>query len=151
MSYMHNYSVSGLKEPGKMNVLSLEQKPSKGNTFRFDETGQLYIVTWCDEPRKTEFDAALLAINGVVTLRVKLVPEEASASVKSLAYCTALPIDEWNADEGQGWEVISQRPDDLLPCNECGEYTNILIVRRKYETRDLCMHCVMLLGVNWPS
>jgi hypothetical protein len=67
-----HYSVVGLQEPGGMNVLSLEQKTLVGNILRFEETGQQYRVVCCEDPLPTEFDAACLAINGRVSLRVAL-------------------------------------------------------------------------------
>jgi hypothetical protein len=148
MGYAYNYSVSGLQEPGKMNVLSLEQRTSKGNTFGFDVTGNRYVVTSCGEPLPTEFDAANLAINGTVTLTVELVSREAVTPDASLAHSTALPIDEWDAEASQVWKVIGERKDDL-PCYECGEYTDTLIARRGYETRDVCFGCAILSGVRW--
>jgi hypothetical protein len=70
MAFAYNYAVAGLQEPGKMNVLSLENKTAIGNTFRFDDTGNIYKVLWCDEPQPTEFDAARLAIDGSASLKV---------------------------------------------------------------------------------
>jgi hypothetical protein len=70
--YKNNYSVAGLQEPDAPNVLSLEQKASKGNLIRFDETGNQYRVLWADEPLPTEFDAACLEINNKATLRLIL-------------------------------------------------------------------------------
>ena len=70
--YKHNYSVVGLHESDAPNVLSLEQRTSRGNLIRFDDTGNQYRVLWVDEPLPTESGAACLAIDNRVTLRVAL-------------------------------------------------------------------------------
>ena len=90
MSYSHNYAVSGLLEPGKMNVLSLEQRAAQGNRITFDDTGNQYVVESCGEPSPTEFDAACLAINARITLRVAPISRRPTVAAKQLA--AALPI-----------------------------------------------------------
>jgi hypothetical protein len=143
MAYGYNYAVEGLQEPGKMNVLSLEQQAVIGNTFRFDETGNAYTVLWCEEPRSTEFDAACLAINGHTTLRVAPIEPTKIRTKQSVA---TLPIDEWNDETSFVYEVVGERQDDL-PCNECGEPGDTLIVRTgQYTSRDLCHCCTIMLG-----
>ena len=47
-----------------------------------------------------------------------------------------------------GREVIGERQDDL-PCYECGEYGDILIVRVGDCTRDVCHKCAKRLGLEW--
>jgi hypothetical protein len=146
MAYDYNYAVEGLQEPGKMNVLSLEQQAVIGNTFRFDETGNAYKVLWCDEPLPTEFDAACLAINGPTTLRVTPITRTQVRAKQSVA---TLPIDEWNSETSFVYEVVGDRQDDL-PCDECGQYIDTLIVSTgKYASRDLCHCCAIMLGVRW--
>jgi hypothetical protein len=146
MAYPHNYSVAGLQEPGKMNVLSLEQQAVIGNTFQFDETGNAYKVLWCDEPLPTEFDAARLAIDGRVTLRVAPVSGSKAETKQSVAAC---PIDEWNSETSFVYEVVGERQDDL-PCYECGEYTDTLIVETgRCASRDVCHCCAIALGIRW--
>ncbi len=143
MAYGHNYAVAGLQEPGKMNVLSLEQQAIIGNTFRFDETGNAYEVLWCDEPLPTEFDAARLAIDGRVTLRVAPISQ-----AKTKRPIAILPIDEWNPETSVVYKVVGVRQDDL-PCAECGEYTDTLIVETgKYSSRDVCHCCAILSGIK---
>jgi hypothetical protein len=144
MSYSHNYAVSGLQEPGKMNVVSLEERAAQGNTLLFDDTGNQYVVESCGESLPTEFDAAFLAINGVVTLRVAPITRRGTTTAKKLA--AVLPIDEWDASASH--VVIGRRQDDL-PCYECGQYTDTLIVKAGYTTRDICHGCAMRLGVTW--
>jgi hypothetical protein len=144
MSYSHNYSVSGLQEPGKMNVLSLERQAVIGNTFRFDETGNAYEVLWCDKPLPTEFDAATLAINGRVTLKV--VPISGSRAKANQSVAT-LPIDEW--DSSLMYKIVGERKDDL-PCFECGQSADTLIVETgRYTSRDVCHGCAIMLGIGW--
>jgi hypothetical protein len=41
-------------------------------------------------------------------------------------------------------EVVGERQDDL-PCYECGEYGDTLIVRVRDGTRDMCRRCVAKL------
>jgi hypothetical protein len=143
MAYGHNYAVAGLQEPGKMNVLSLEQQAIIGNTFQFDETGNAYEVLWCDEPLPTEFDAARLAIDGRVTLRVAPISQ-----AKTKRPIAILPIDEWNPEASVVYKVVGVRQDDL-PCSECGEYTDTLIIETgKYSSRDVCHCCAILLGIK---
>jgi len=148
MAYGNNYSVAGLHEPDKMNVLSLEQQAVIGNTFRSDESGNMYRVLWCDEPLPTEFDAANLAINGRVTLRVAPVSRLKADTRLSVAI---LPIDEWHSAVSDVYKIVYKvvgvRQDDL-PCSECGEYTDTLIVETgKYTSRDICHCCAILLGI----
>lgn len=138
MSYNHNYAVAGLLEPGKMNVVSLEERAAEGTTLLFDDTGNQYVVVSCGEPSPTEFDAAFLAINGVTTLRV--------APITAKKLLAVLPIDKWDASASH--VVIGRRQDDL-PCYECGQYTDTLIVEAGYATRDICHGCAMKLGVTW--
>jgi hypothetical protein len=145
MAYTHNYAVAGLQEPGKMNVLSLEQQAVIGNTFKFDETGNVYKVLWCDKPLPTEFDAARLAIDGRVTLRVAPISRAKSRIKQSVA---TLPIDGWNPETSVVYEVVGVRQDDL-PCYECGQYTDTLIVKTgKYTSRDICHSCAIRLGIR---
>src|SRR6266481_8462618 len=140
MAYAHNYAVAGLQEPGKMNVLSLEQKTAIGNTFQFDETGNAYKVLWCDEPSPTKFDAARLAIDGHVTLRVVSI---SSARAKAKHPVAILPIDEWNSETSLIHKIVGERGDDL-PCSECGQYTDTLIVETgRYTSRDVCPCCAI--------
>jgi hypothetical protein len=68
----YHYAIVGLQEPTHDNVMSLEQKAAIGNYLRVDGTQRQYRVLWCDEPKPTAFDAALLAVNNRVTLRVVL-------------------------------------------------------------------------------
>ena len=145
MNYSHNYAVSGLREPGKMNVLSLEQKTAKGRTLLFEETGNEYVVLSCGEPLPTEFDAACLAINGRITLTVA--PLLRTTKVNKAA--AVLPIDEWNSETSFVYEVIGERQDDL-PCYECGEYTDTLVVKTgSHTSRDICQCCAIILGIKW--
>jgi hypothetical protein len=145
MAYAHNYAVAGLQEPGKMNVLSLERQAIIGNTFRFDETGNAYKVLWCDEPLPTEFDAARLAIDGRITLRVAPISRAKARTRQSVA---TLPIDEWNSETSVVYEVVGVRQDDL-PCYECGQYTDTLIIKTgKYTSRDVCQCCAIMLGIS---
>ena len=146
MSYSHNYAVSGLQEPEKMNVVSLEKRAAQGNTLLFDDTGNQYVVESCGEPSPTEFDAACLAIKGVITLRVAPITRRGTATAKKLA--AVLPIDEWDSEACVVYEVIGRRQDDL-PCYECGQYTDTLIVKTGYTTRDICHACAVKLGVTW--
>ncbi len=146
MSYSHNYAVSGLLEPGKMNVLSLEQRAAQGNRITFDDTGNQYVVESCGEPSPTEFDAACLAINARITLRVAPISRRPTVAAKQLA--AALPIDEWKYEARVASEIVGKRQDDL-PCNECGQYTDTLIVQTGYTTRDICHGCALVLGVTW--
>jgi hypothetical protein len=68
----YHYAIVGLQEPARENVMSLEQKTSVGNYLRVDGTERQYRVVWCDEPKPSAFEAACLAINDQVTLRVVL-------------------------------------------------------------------------------
>ena len=143
MAYSNNYAVAGLQEPGKMNVLSLERQAIIGNTFRFDETGNAYKVLWCDEPLPTEFDAANLAINGRVTLRVAPISQ-----AKTKRPVAILPIDEWNSETSLMYKIVGERKDDL-PCHECGQHTDTLIVEAgTYTSRDVCHCCAIMLGIR---
>jgi hypothetical protein len=146
MAYNHNYAVSGLREPGKMNVLSLEQKTAQGNTLLFEDTGNQYIVLSCGEPLHTEFEAACLAINGRVTLRVAPICRANPKPQKSVAI---LPIDEWSSETSFVYKVVGERQDDL-PCYECGHYTDTLIVMTgEHNSRDVCHCCAIMLGIRW--
>jgi len=146
MPYVHNYAVAGLQEPGKYNVLSLEQKTGIGNLIRSDESGVTYKVLQCGEALPTEMDAAFLAINGQVTLWVEPTSQPEVTTRHSVA---SLPIDEWNSETSFVYEVVGERRDDL-PCYDCGEHTNTLIVTAgKYKSLDLCHVCAMLRGIIW--
>jgi hypothetical protein len=46
------------------------------------------------------------------------------------------------------YEVVGERQDDL-PCYECGEYRDILIVKVGDCTRDVCRSCAKMLGLEW--
>jgi hypothetical protein len=46
-------------------------------------------------------------------------------------------------------EVVGERKDDDLPCCECGEYGDILIVKLGDCTRDVCRDCAVALGIKW--
>lgn len=158
MGYAYNYAVSGLQEPDKMNVLSLEQKTSRGNTFRFDDTGNHYRVTSCGEPSATEFDAANLALNGTVTLTVELMSKGPVALGASLTHSTNLPIDEWS------WGIPT------TPFVGCGQKRNpihVLSARGKLSIAKswtkkcgsekgidsgqffICPDCALLYGYRW--
>src|SRR5271170_4738325 len=116
--YAHHYAVSGLQPPNDYNVLSLEQITSEGNIFTFDDSGAMYRTLWCRPPAPTEYEAALLVMKGEITL--KLAPAH---------------------------KVLGERHDDL-PCNECGNYTDTLIVGiGKYTSRDICHFCAIELGI----
>jgi hypothetical protein len=146
MSYGHNYAVAGLLEPDKMNVVSLEQRAAPGNTLLFDDSGNQYVVESCGEPLPTEFDAACLAIKGVTTLWVAPLTRRTTVTAKKLA--AVLPIDEWDSQSSAVYEVVGRRQDDL-PCYECGQYTDTLIVKAGYTTRDVCHGCAIMLRVTW--
>ncbi len=45
-------------------------------------------------------------------------------------------------------EVVGERRDDL-PCYECGEYRDTLIVKVRDTTRDVCHTCATRLGIEW--
>ncbi len=49
------------------------------------------------------------------------------------------------------YEVVGSRPDDDLPCHECGEYRTILIVKFGECTRDVCHDCAIRLGIGEDS
>jgi hypothetical protein len=116
-----------------------------GNTFRFDETGNVYKVLWCDKPLPTEFDAARLAIDGRVTLGVAPIAGAKTRTKRSVA---TLPIDEWNSETSFVYKVVGERQDDL-PCYDCGQCTDTLIVETgKYASLDLCHVCAMLRGIR---
>ncbi len=68
----HHYAVVGLQESDHINVLSLEQPTGVGHAIRPDKTQRQYRVYWCEDPMPTEFDAAIAAVNGRVTLRLEL-------------------------------------------------------------------------------
>ena len=68
----YHYAVRSLQEPGQINVVSLPEKAEVGQALTFDNTGDRYRVTWCDEPKETESQAANLVINDFVSLRVEL-------------------------------------------------------------------------------
>jgi hypothetical protein len=146
MAYAYNYSVAGLQEPGKMNVLSLESKTAIGNTLRFDDTDNIYEVLWCDEPQPTEFDAARLAIDGRISLKVAPISRAKSKTQEAIGI---LPIDEWNSETSLIYEVVGERQDDL-PCYECGYHTDTLIVKTGTHTsRDICRCCAIMLGIRF--
>jgi len=46
-------------------------------------------------------------------------------------------------------EIVGQRRNDDLPCHECGEYGDILILELAESTYDVCPGCVRRLGVEW--
>ncbi|HXM93147.1 MAG TPA: hypothetical protein VOA64_02660 [Candidatus Dormibacteraeota bacterium] len=68
----YHYAIVGLQEPTHDNVMSLDQKAAVGNYLRVEATNRQYRIVWCDEPKPTAFEAACLAINDKVTLRVVL-------------------------------------------------------------------------------
>jgi hypothetical protein len=67
---MFHCSVRTLQEPGQYNVVSLPARAEVGQKLAFDETtGDEYEVSWCDEPYKDTFDAAMNADKGIANLR----------------------------------------------------------------------------------
>jgi hypothetical protein len=46
------------------------------------------------------------------------------------------------------YEVVGERQDDL-PCFECGEYGDILIIKFGDFTYDVCHGCAKKLGIEW--
>jgi hypothetical protein len=46
-------------------------------------------------------------------------------------------------------QVVSIRPDDDLPCDVCGLYGGVVIVKINYETYDLCELCAKTVGIDW--
>jgi hypothetical protein len=68
----YHYAVRSLQEPGQINVVSLPAKAEVGQELRFDNTGDVYKVVWCAEPKATAAEAAALVINNEVSLRVEL-------------------------------------------------------------------------------
>ena len=111
-----------------------------------DESGFTYKVLRCGEPLPTEMDAAFLAINGQVSLWVERISRP---EVKAKPAVASLPIDEWNSETSFVYEVAGERQDDL-PCYDCGEHTDTLIVTAgKYKSLDLCHLCAMRRGILW--
>jgi hypothetical protein len=45
-------------------------------------------------------------------------------------------------------EVVGERQDDL-PCYECGDYGDIIIIKIADRTYDVCPKCVKTLGIKW--
>jgi len=46
------------------------------------------------------------------------------------------------------YKIVGQRDDDL-PCYECGEYGEIVIVSVGECTRDICHNCAKSIGLEW--
>jgi hypothetical protein len=44
--------------------------------------------------------------------------------------------------------IVGKRQDDL-PCHECDEYKDTLIVKVSESTYDVCHHCAAKLGLIW--
>ena len=53
-----------------------------------------------------------------------------------------------DANSFSKYEVLGERQDDL-PCCECGEYGDILIVKLGDSTHDVCYKCAEKLGIDW--
>jgi hypothetical protein len=54
-----------------------------------------------------------------------------------------------DANSHSQYKVLGSRPDDDLPCYECGEYGAVLIVEVGECTRDVCLDCAVRLGIKW--
>jgi hypothetical protein len=46
------------------------------------------------------------------------------------------------------YEIVCERQDDL-PCCQCDEYGDILVVRVEECTYDVCRNCAIKLGIEW--
>jgi len=45
-------------------------------------------------------------------------------------------------------DVLGVRQDDL-PCWQCGEYGDTLVVKVEYSTYDVCHSCAKKVGIEW--
>lgn len=125
---MFHYSVACREKPFPYNVLSLEQKAAVNNIICSDDIMEMYRIARCEEPKKTQLDAAMLAINGRATLELEL-------------YKALVP-----SGLGCGWKpaVFAYSPEQGAKPRRglgvrCG---HVLYSHSNWEVVGLCKDCV---------
>jgi hypothetical protein len=54
-----------------------------------------------------------------------------------------------DANSLSSYEVVCERQDDDLPCCQCDEYRDIIVVKIRERTYDVCANCATTLGIKW--